>query len=185
MLRSLTVAVLSLVAATSVWAQGRREEPWPELKKLDYFVGDWFEEGEVKAGPLGAGGKVTMHDQREWMDGNFFIIIHSKFTALKSEGTGVAFMGYDPNAKAYTYDEFYSQGEADHCRGRFEGDQWIWNMNDMKMGGQMVKARYTVKIVSPTFYTYKFETSNDGGQTWTLFMDGTGRKEPKEASSSR
>jgi hypothetical protein len=185
MLRSIILLSLAFLAATSATAQGRSDEPRPELKKLDYFVGDWFEEGDVKAGPLGPGGRVTMYDHRVWMDGKFFIIIRSKFTALNGDGTGVAFMGYDPNAKVFTYDEFYSQGEADHSKGRLEGDQWIWNMNDMKMGSQMVKARYTVKIVSPTFYTYKFETSADGGKTWTLFMDGTGRKQSKVSSAPK
>jgi hypothetical protein len=179
MLRSTILLSLIFFAATSAIAQTRSGEPWPELKKLDYFVGDWFEEAEVKAGPQGPGGRVTMHDHREWMNGKFFIVIRSKFTALKGDGTGIAFMGYDPNAKAYTYDEFYSQGEADHSKGHLEGDQWIWNMNDMKMGSQMVKARYTVQIISPTFYKYKFETSSDNGQTWTLTMDGTGRKQSK------
>ena len=177
MLRSLVLLGLSLLVVANTPAQGRDEKPWPELKKLEYFLGDWFEEGNVKGGALGPGGKVTMHDHREWMDGKFFIIIHSRFTALKGDGTGIAFMGYDPNAKVYTYDEFYSQGEADHSKGRLQGDQWVWDMNDMKMGPKMVKARYTVKIVSPTFYTYKFETSTDGGKTWTLTMDGTGRKQ--------
>jgi hypothetical protein len=183
MLRSLISLGLTFIAATTAFAQVRADGPQPELKKLEYFLGDWFEEGDVKAGPLGPGGRVTMLDHREWMDGKSFIIIHSKFTALKQDGTGISFMGYDPNAKVYTYDEFYSQGEADHSKGRIDGDRWIWNMNDMKMGSKMVKARYTVTIVSPILYTYKFETSEDGGHTWKLSMDGTGRKQPEAQQS--
>ena len=177
MLRSLTLLALAGLAATGTSTRVLIDTRPPELEKLDYFVGDWYEEADVKAGPSSPGGRVTQHDHREWMDGKFFIVIHSKFTGLKEDGTGVSLMGYDPIAKVYTWDEFYSQGEADHSKGRLEGDQWIWNMNDMKFGSQMVKARYTMKIVSPTFYTLKWETSADGGATWTLSMDGTGRKE--------
>jgi len=180
--RSFVLLAVTLVAATMAFGQAPSHEPWPELKKLEYFLGDWFEEADVKAGPQGSGGRVTMHDHREWMDGGFFLIIRSEFTALKEDGTGISFMGYDPNAKVYTYDEFYSQGEVDHSTGHIEGDQWIWNMNDRKLGSQMVKARYRVKIVSPTFYMYQYETSSDGGKTWTLTMDGTGRKQSRAAS---
>jgi hypothetical protein len=176
MSRKLALLVLTVLAATGAYTPARRDTPWPELKKLDYFVGDWFEEGDVKAGLAGAGGRVTQHDHREWMEGGFFVVIHSTFTALKGEGIGIEFMGYDPNAKLYTYDEFYSQGEADHSKGRFEGDKVIWEMGDMKVGAKMVRARNTYTIVSPTLYTFKFETSTDGGKTWTLTMDGTGKK---------
>lgn len=185
MLRSFTLLALTVFVATGEFRQVHRDAPWPELDALNYFAGDWFEEGDVKPGPTGPGGRVTMHDHREWMDGKFFLIIHSKFTALKGDGIGISLMGYDPIAKVYTWDEFYSQGEADHSKGRREGDRWIWNMNDMKMGSQMVKARQIVTIVSPTLYTFRFETSADAGATWTLGMDGTGRKESTTPGASK
>ena len=184
MRRSFTFLGLAVLASSGARTNVQSNEPWPELKKLEYFLGDWFEEGDVKPGPFGPGGRVTMNDHREWMDGKFFILIHSTFTALKGAGTGISFIGYDPNAKVYTYDEFYSQGEAVHSRGRLEGDQWIWTMNDMKVGSQMVKARNIYKMVSATLYTFRFETSADGGATWTLAMDGTARKESKRTSKT-
>ena len=177
MLRSLTLLAVALIAGAATPARAHRQDPWPELKKLEYFLGDWSQEGDVKAGYWGPGGRVTMHDHAEWMEGGFFILIHSTWTALKGEGSGISLIGYDPNAKVYTYDEFYSQGEAVHSKGRLEGDKWIWEMNDVKRGTRMVKARNTFRVVSPTLYTFKFETSADGGATWTLEMDGTCRKD--------
>jgi hypothetical protein len=61
-------------------------------------------------------------------------------------------------------------GEATHSKGTVNGDTWVWN-NDMKMGPQTVKARFTAKILSPTAYSYKFETSPDGNN-WTAVMEG-------------
>ena len=176
MLRSFVLVGLLVLTAMGSSAPVHRDDPWPELKKLDYFVGDWFEEGDVKAGLAGVGGRVTQHDHREWMDGGFFIVIHSTWTGLKDEGIGISFIGYDPNAKVYTYDEFYSQGEADHSKGRLEGNVWTWDMGEMKVGTRMVRARNIFTIVSPTMYTFRFETSVDGGKRWTLTMDGTARK---------
>ena len=172
---------LSLLAAVAVLSSGATQPPSrddrpPALDKLDYFVGDWYEEADVKPGLAGPGGHVTMQDHREWMDGKFFVLIHSKFTALKGDGIGISLIGYDPIAKVYTWDEFYSQGEADHSKGSFDGEQWVWNMNDMHFDSKTVKARNIMKVVSPTEYIIRFETSGDGGKTWVVSMEGTGKK---------
>jgi hypothetical protein len=58
--------------------------------------------------------------------------------------------------------------------GTVEGDTWTW-LGDSKMGTQMMKGRFTVVILSPTSYTYKFEVSKDGA-TWNAVMDGKATK---------
>lgn len=83
-------------------------------------------------------------------------------------------MGYDPEAKVYTYNEFNSAGEAERSTGNVEGDTWTWT-NEAKMGGAVMKGRFTVKVLSPTSYTFKFETSPDG-TAWTTMMEGKGTK---------
>jgi hypothetical protein len=109
------------------------------------------------------------------MDGGFFLVIHSDFTsAAMGNGSGIAFMGYNSDEKGYSYDEFNSFGEANHSKGTIDGDTWTWT-NDMKMGPQTVKARYTMKIQSPTSYIFKFEVSPDG-TNWNLVMDGKATK---------
>ena len=164
-----------LLLATAAFAQMDMPKPGPEHKKLDYFVGNWTSEGDMKPGPMGPGGKMTMYERTEWMEGGFFVVIHSKFTGGgMGSGTGIAFMGYDPQEKLYTYDEFDSNGEAIHSKGTVDGDTWTWT-NEMKMGPQTMKARFTMKIVSPTSYTYKFEMSPDGAK-WDLVMDGKDTK---------
>ena len=39
------------------------------------------------------------------------------------------------------------------------------------MGPKTMKGRFTMKILSPTAYSYKYEASSDG-TNWTLWMDG-------------
>ncbi len=152
-------------------------KPAPELKKLDYFAGNWKVEGDMKPGPMGPGGKVSGTDSWGWMEGNFFLVNHSKFTgAGMGSGSGTAFMGYDTDKKMYTYDEFNSMGETVHSTGTVEGNTWTW-LNEAKMGTQMMKGRFTVMIVSPTSYTFKFEVSQDG-TAWNTVMEG---KETKVA----
>ena len=149
-------------------------KPGPELQKLSFFVGNWTSEGDMKAGPMGPGGKVTIQEDGKWMDGGFFIVFHSSFKTGMGNGTGIALMGYDPQESVYTYDEFNSMGEADHFKGTVDGDTWTWS-NEMKMGPQTVKTRFTQKVLSPTSYSYRFEMSPDG-TAWNLIMDGKSTK---------
>jgi hypothetical protein len=175
MKRTLLFLLGSLLLATAAFSQMEPMKPGPEQQKLNYFVGTWTSEGDLKPGPMGPGGKVTSNDDNQWMDGGFFVVMHATFkiTGMGS-GTGIAFMGYDPQEKVYTYDEFNSMGEANHSKGTVEGDTWTWT-NDMKMGPQTMKARYSMKIVSPTSYTFKYEVSPDG-TNWTMVMDGKATK---------
>jgi hypothetical protein len=171
---AIVIATLLLIA--TVFAQPpATPKPGPEVKKLDYYVGSWTSEGDVKPGPMGPGGKITVSEDSKWMDGGFFVVIRSTSKGgAMGDWTATAYMGYDPEEKVYTYDEFNSNGEAVHAKGTVDGDTWTWH-NDMKMGGQTMKGRYTTKIGSPTSYTYKFEMSTDG-TTWNTIMDGKDTK---------
>jgi Protein of unknown function (DUF1579) len=173
----LIAAIASVLAAagSSAQAQMPMPKPAPELQKLDYFVGNWNLTGEMKPGPMGPGGKMTMTEEDSWMDGKFFVVTHSKFSgAGMGSGSGVSFMGFDPDKKMYTYDEFNSMGEAEHSTGTLDGDTWTWTA-DAKMGDKVMKGRFTMKILTPTSYSFKYEVSPDGG-TWTTVMDGTATK---------
>lgn len=169
--RTLTLLFGILLLATAALAQMKAPKPGPEVKKLDYFVGHWTSEGDMKPGPMGPGGKFRSEDHVEWLDGGFFIVLHTKSTGGgMPDWTSTAYMGYDTQEKVYTYNVFDSIGENSSSKGTVDGGTWTW-LSDMKMGPQNMKGRYTVKIVSPTAYNYKFEVSSDG-TNWTLVMDG-------------
>src|SRR5215469_2174821 len=163
----------AVLAGFGVLARAQMEmpKPGPELKKLDYFAGNWKIDADLKPGPMGPGGKMTGTDAMEWMPGGFFLVNHSKFEgAGMGPGSSTAVFGYDTDKKAYTYDEFTSTGEAVHSIGTVEGDTWTW-LSDSKMGSQVMKGRFTVKVLSPTAYNFKFEISQNGS-SWTTVMEG-------------
>jgi len=160
--------------ASAALAQMEPMKPSPELKKLDYFAGNWKSVGDVKPGPMGKGGVTTIHEHLDWMDGKFFLVNRGKYSGADGSGSVIAFLGYDPQEKVYTYSEFNSAGEAVHAKGTVDGDTWTWG-NEMKMGDKTMKTRFTEKIASPTEYTYKFEMSPDG-TNWNLIMNGKATK---------
>jgi hypothetical protein len=155
-------------------AQTEMPKPAPELKKLNYFVGTWTVEGEIKPGPMGRGGKFTGTNHVQWMDGAFFLVTHSEFNGPMGKGTETAYMGYDSNDKMYTYDSFNSLGEADHAKGNVDGDTWTWR-SETTMGPQTMKGRLTIKVLSPTVYKFRFETSADS-TTWNTVLEGRDSK---------
>jgi Protein of unknown function (DUF1579) len=168
-----TGLALLLGIASSTLAQ-EAPQPAPELRKLDYFVGTWAAEGEIKPGPMGAGGKFTGTNRVSWMDGGFFLVTQSEFSGAMGKGTETAYMGWDGEEKVYTYDSFNSMGEADHAKGKLDGDTWTWR-SETRMGAQTMKGRLTLKMRSATAYDFKFEMSSDG-KTWQTVLEGKDTK---------
>jgi hypothetical protein len=149
-------------------------KPGADHKKLDIFAGSWTLDGEMKPGPMGPGGNITENEKCVWMDGGFYLICHSDFKSSMGNGSGVSFMGYSGDDKAYTYREFNSMGEFEDSRGTVDGNTWTW-LGDEKGGGMSMKGRFTMKITSSTSYSFSFEMSQDG-KTWTTVMDGKATK---------
>jgi len=160
--------IATLLLAATAFTQMDMPKPGPEHKKLDYFAGNWTCDGDTKPGPMGPGGKMTMTEDSKWMDGGFFVVIHSQYKSPMGNGSGLAFLGYDADEKKYTYNEFNSDGEAVVSKGTVDGDAWTW-VGDMKQPAG--KGRFSEKILSPTSYSFKFEMSSDGAK-WTPIMDG-------------
>lgn len=164
-----------ILLATVAVAQMEMPKPGPEHKKMDVFVGSWTLDGDMKPGPMGPGGKMTEKEKCEWMEGGFYLVCHSSYTAEKmGNGVGLSIMGYSNDDKAYTYREFASDGEFVDSRGTIDGDTWTW-IGDEKMGGMTTKGRFTMKMTSATSYTFSFEMSQDGTK-WTTMMDGKATK---------
>ena len=174
---SIAALVAALLCAVFSAAQNppQMPKPGPELEKLKYFLGTWKMEGDMKPNPMGPGGKFTATEHNEWMPGGFFVVGHSNGSmAAMGKITGTAFMGYNPEEKVYTYNEFNSMGEAEASKGTIEGDTWTWTSEE-KMQGKMVKGRFTMNIASPTSYTFKYEASMDGSDYATI-MEGKATK---------
>jgi Protein of unknown function (DUF1579) len=173
----LTIAILGGVFTAAAYGQMPHPTPAPELKKLEYFAGDWKVDAEMKPSPFGPGGKITETAHAEWMQGNFFMILHSKYSS-ESMGSGVeyAVLGYDPAKKQYTYESFNSDGEHEVATGTPDADGKLWTWYSSPDPAMPMKWRYTETVLSPSSYAIKFEMSKDG-QTWSSIMEGKATKE--------
>jgi hypothetical protein len=173
---SLAVVVLcALLTAVSMQAQAP-PPPAAELQKLDFMAGHWTAEGAYTFGPPGTPStKWSETTDADWMDGKYFLVEHTDMDlGPMGKGKELAVMGYDSDKRVYTYTAFDSMGEAEKSTGTVNGDTWVWN-SDEHMGGQTMKGRFTMKVLSPTSYTMKFELSPDG-TNWNTAMEGTATK---------
>jgi hypothetical protein len=95
----------------------------------------------------------------------------------KNESTGpagttkaLAILGYSAEDKVYTYYGIDSMGMASGAKGTLTENVWSWSGQD-KLGGKLIKSRYTITRGSPDYYTFKWEISQDG-KTWAAVMEG-------------
>lgn len=175
------IATFFCVAAVCAQTPPQAPKPALELQRLNYFVGSWTTEADMKPGPFGPGGKYISKNHAEWMPGGFFLTSHNNMKTPMGPGTELAVMGYKPDDKVYTYDAYNSMGEADHSTGTLSGDTWTWT-SDEKVGGKMIKGRFIIKELSPTAYSFKFDMQPEGGE-WATLMEGkstkiVGKEEP-------
>jgi hypothetical protein len=170
------LVVILMSSAAGLVAQAPPQKPGPEHRKLDYFVGKWTSTGEMKASPMGPGGKVSVTDTCEWFQGGFAVVCHSQGTGPTGPTKSIGVMGYSADQKMYTYYglDNTAMSMTTVPKGTVQGDTWTYN-DEGTMGGQPYKARFVLKVTSPTSYTFKWEMLGPD-KKWMTIMDGTSTK---------
>lgn len=175
MKRVALTSVATVVLGTFVAAQAPPPpQPGPEHKALGYFSGKWKSEGEMKAGPLGPGGKTSSSDNCEWFAGNFQVVCRGDMTTPSGPMSGLGVMAYSAADKAYTYYGIDSMGTSELAKGQKKGNTWTFTAAS-NVGGQSFQSRYTIVETSPTAYTFKWEYSKDK-KTWAVLIEGKATK---------
>jgi len=169
-----SVAVILICGFTSLLlaqAPPARPKPGPEHKKLEYFVGKWTVEGEIKANELMPAGKTVSTETATLGPGGFYVESRGE----GHFGTRLAIIGYDSHAKVYTSYYASSAGFVGIAIGTVSGNTWTWMVED-KYAGKSVKGRTTITTLSPTQYTIKYEMA-DGKGDYTTIVEGKATKD--------
>src|SRR5438128_2205163 len=138
-------------------------KPGPEHKKLEYFLGTWKTEGEVKANPYMPAGKSVSTQTYTLGPGGFFV-------ECLSQGqmpTTHAITAYDSHAKLYTTFYASSAGLVGGGTGTVDGNTWTWTLED-KWFGKAFKGRTTVTVKSASQFTVKYEYLDPNGSYVTI-----------------
>jgi hypothetical protein len=170
LLTALAVVALSAPALRADDKPMGPPQPGPEHKRLAYFEGKWTSEGEMKESPFGPAGKVTGTDVCEWFPGGFFLKCAGEGKGPMGEMKSLGLLGYSTEDKVYTYYGIDSMGMGDSAKGTLKGDTWTYTSSS-KMHGKVIKSRYVLKELSPTAYSFTWQTQNEKGG-WTTVMEG-------------
>jgi hypothetical protein len=146
-------------------------KPGPEQKSLEYFIGTWRVDNEVKANPYMPAGKSVITQTYALGPGGFFL-------EYRGEGenypTTHAIIAYDSHAKLYTESYASSTGLVGGGTGTVDGNTWTWMLED-KWLGKAAKGRTTVTAKSASQFTIKYEMLAANGAYVTL-TEGTATK---------
>ncbi len=172
------VAVLTMACVISLAAQAPK--PYPEMKKLQPFIGDWITESDAKATPLGPAGKTSGKTNGRWLFGGFYLewqYSYANASGQKIEGREIDC--YDPITKTFPARWFESDGS-------YTSGVYTPNGNVITFLGTTTTAtrkfeyRQTYTYAPDGMsYAYKEEISLDG-KTWILSAEGKGTR-PKPA----
>ena len=146
-------------------------KPGPEHKKLEYFLGKWTVEGEIKANEFVPAGKTVSTETCTLGPGGFYVESRAEGGQLP---TRLAIMAYDSHAKVYTSYYANSVGLVGTATGLVNGNTWTW-MEEDKVFGKAAKGRTTITILSASQYTSKYEMLDANGRYVTL-TEGTATK---------
>ena len=168
--------LVMLFAALAAHSQSHTPTPSPELKKQDFFVGDWTLEGETKASAFGAGGqKFKSTEHLEWMPGGFFLLAHSYADGRLMELTVI---GYDAEEKAFTHTSYGAGGKIERWLGTAESDTWTWMRDGRPVDGKPTKVRLRIKKTSSRSYSFTQDVKAGDAADWATVAEGTGVKSP-------
>ena len=172
--RSVTVILIcGLTSLLLSQAPPAPPKPGPEHKKLEYFVGKWTVESEIKANEFMPAGKTVGTETAILGPGGFYV----ESRAEGKFGTRLAIIAYDSHAKVYTSYYASSAGFVGTATGTVNGNTWTWMVED-KYAGKSIKGRTTITTLSPTQYTSKYELADEKGG-YTTILEGKATKDAR------
>lgn len=172
-----SVAIVLICGFTSLLlaqAPPAPPKPGPEHKKLEYFVGKWTVESEIKANEYVPAGKTISTEIATLGPGGFYVESRAEGGQLP---TRLAILAYDSHAKVYTSYYASSVGLVGTGTGTVNGNTWTWMVED-KFAGEAVKGRTTITTLSPTQYTMKYEMADEKGGYITI-LEGKATKDER------
>jgi hypothetical protein len=168
MLRPLLRAVtaLALLAGSPLSAQNTPSFgcPGAEHRQFDFWVGTW----EVTVGANLAGRNIITAEE----DG---CLIHEHWTGSRG-GTGQSFNFYDAVSKQWHQVWVDNQGTYLHLTGGYADNKMRFTGSAVGPGGQAVPQQLTFFRNADGTVRQLWQTSADGGTTWTTVFDGLYRK---------
>jgi len=161
---------LSPILAGRLTAQGAGASPpkacaSPEHHQFDFWIGEW----EVS---LPNGARAGANLIQPILDG---CVVHESWTGAKG-GKGQSFNAYDATRRVWHQTWVSDQGDLLILEGRFDQGKMILVGEKRDSGGAKRLERITWQETAPGEVRQLWDSSTDGGTSWTVQFDGRYRK---------
>ena len=170
------IAGLSMVSCIALTAQAP-PKPSAEHQRLAYFVGKWTNQGEMKAGPFGPGGKTMSTDTCEWFEGQFAVMCRSEGKSPFGPMKSVGIMSYSAEEKVYTYYATDNSGMTMTKRTARDGQG---RHMDLYRRPEGQGARDAQRGVADLLHVH----DGDAGRRWEMGADGRKHVDQVEISAT-
>jgi hypothetical protein len=155
----------SLLLAAPLPAQGVPPRcDSPEFRQFDFWVGDW----DVTTSGRPAGTNLVTREE----DG---CVVHEHWKGAKG-GTGQSFNFYDREDGKWHQVWVANDGSSLFLTGNFAGNTLTLEGKTVQRDGSAVVNRLSFRNNPDHTVRQLWETSTDGGKTWTPAFDGLYRK---------
>jgi hypothetical protein len=156
------VLLLSVVAAGVGLAQVTAPQPGAEYQRLTTLAGTWQGGGAIYATPLSAAGKLTLTNACTVFPGGYNLVCDATGTMLGQPYRELQVLGYDPEARQYTWYDIDNTGMNSLGHGSFSQSTWTF-VFDVKANGKPARMRVFITLLSPTTAECTADVSVDGG----------------------
>ena len=156
----IAVALVMLLVAVAVQAQAPK--PAPEIKKMEFWVGDWTYAGEAKQSPLGPAAKISGKLTARWILNGFFLEWKTVEKGIFGDIETIEFDWYDAATNTYPYQGFQNNGDMYSGSATMSGN--TVNISEThSVKGVQYKLR-GVNTIAPdgTSVMFKLDLSPDG-----------------------
>jgi len=172
------IGFLFLLAVTLILADQNKDKkeqegmlmempkPGPELKKLDFFVGNWMADVTMYPNEFMPGGKSQGKESMKWeLDGMFVSMDYQdqpgeekKMLAYKGKG----FMTYDMQKKTYRSWWMDNWGSASESVGDWADDKTLVLSHQGEFMGKKFHEKFVYQILDQNKFHFQIEHSPDG-----------------------
>jgi hypothetical protein len=159
---------LPLFCALSTHASAQGASRSGELQKLDFFIGNWNEAGQMRDDPTKPFAAISGDETCQWAKGGFVVLCEEKTGGPGGGWEGVYILGYDPLSKKYHVHGIERPGNNMHAIGQVVGKQWTWLTDPAPDGSQV---RYTFAPATAAARTLVVEVGS--ANSWAAIANVT------------
>ena len=158
--------VLAILVGACVALAGETAPPKPcsepEQKQLDFWVGEW-----ELSWPGNSAGE-TAHEQRAGHSGR----VHRRGEFLRRRchaPQGKSVSVFDAAARRWKQTWVDNEGGYLDLAGEFKDGRMMLAREATRPDGSKAQQRMVFKNITPDRFDWSWESSKDGGKTWTVF----------------